>query len=595
MKNREPKKNAPGLSDTGKGAGPVKKNNLFKKNILNANKKRIFWGITLSIPFLLIILLEIILRIFNYGGNLDLFVQGPPGFEKYYMANSNVARRYFYVQSTVPNPPIELFYKVKPKNGYRIFVLGESSARGFPYGNNASFPNILQRGLSRAFPGKEIEVINISMAAINSYTLLDLLNGVLEQSPDALLIYTGHNEYYGALGVGSVQSLGSSRWLIRTYLKLQSLKVFLLLRDFIGMLKNITSDVLKEGREADPTATMMERIVAEQTIPYGSTLYEKGKEQFEENIEAIIQTAREHGVKIIIGELVSNIKDQAPFISVKDKDGISAKGCYEEAKKFEAKGDLIHAKSLYFKAKDLDALRFRAPEDFNIILKKLAVKYSIPLVPTKSYFEKNSPEGLIGNSLMLEHLHPNYKGYFLIAEAFYETMKQNKFISANWSNTGILEEQNKGVTALDSVYATVLIRHLKGSWPFQPKGLPNRFVDNFKPANQLEALSFKALVTKSYNLVSAHYDLGKYYEKKGELDSALSEYYALIAYIPHEPEFYQLASTILILKKDFRSADSLLLKSIKYRESPFANKWIGQIAYMNQNYADAVKYLIRAD
>ena len=28
------------------------------------------------------------------------------------------------------------------------------------------------------------------------------------QEPDAVLIYAGHNEYYGALGVGSTESLG---------------------------------------------------------------------------------------------------------------------------------------------------------------------------------------------------------------------------------------------------------------------------------------------------------------------------------------------------------------------------------------------------
>jgi len=37
------------------------------------------------------------------------------------------------------------------------------------------------------------------MAAINSYALLDMVDEVIQQSPDAVLIYTGHNEYYGAL------------------------------------------------------------------------------------------------------------------------------------------------------------------------------------------------------------------------------------------------------------------------------------------------------------------------------------------------------------------------------------------------------------
>ena len=108
------------------------------------------------------------------------------------------------------------------------------------------------------------------MAAINSYSLLDFTDEILEQSPDALLIYAGHNEYYGALGVGSEQSLGNSRWLIRTYLKLRTIKTFLLVRDFIGWIKIRFSNLFYGGSKIDPSATLMERIVSDQTIPYGN-------------------------------------------------------------------------------------------------------------------------------------------------------------------------------------------------------------------------------------------------------------------------------------------------------------------------------------
>src|SRR3990172_2612344 len=158
--------------------------------ILSHKKKRIFFWTTISLPIVVFLLLEISLRIGTYGGDLRLFIEGPAGYAEYLRCNPNVARRYFDVQSIVPSPPKQLFLKKKPHNGYRIFVLGESSAAGFPYGNNASFPNILGRSLSNAFPEKKIEVVNLAMAAINSYALLDLADEILEQSPDALLMYT---------------------------------------------------------------------------------------------------------------------------------------------------------------------------------------------------------------------------------------------------------------------------------------------------------------------------------------------------------------------------------------------------------------------
>jgi tetratricopeptide (TPR) repeat protein len=565
------------------------------KTELTSKKRKVFWIFTLSIPFLLLLILEIGLRIFNYGGDLDLFIEGPPGYENYLRCNPNVARRYFYTQSTIPTPPTQLFYKVKPQNGFRIFVLGESSAAGFPYGNNASFPNVLERSLANAFPEKNIEVISVAMAAVNSYTLLDLVDEIIPQKPDAFLIYTGHNEYYGALGVGSVQSLGNSRWLINTYLGLQSFRIFLLLRDFIGWIKNITSEVLYEGSEVDPTATMMERIVGEQTIPYGSSLYEDGKKQFKENMDDILRIAVENNVKVILSELISNVRDQVPFISVEDKEGNSAKEIYNLARQLEAKGDFQKAKENYIKAKDMDALRFRAPEEFNLIIRELADKYHSPIVPMISYFEQASTNGLIGNSLMLEHLHPNKDGYFLLAKAFYETMQNNHMINDQWPEDCISREKNQGLTELDSVYAAIVIRHLKESWPFKPKGLPNRFVENFKPVNHIEEIAFRILPSEGYNIISGHTEMGEYHEKRGDLDKAFAEYYALIACLPHEPEFYKYAAIVLIKQKNYDKAYLLLRKSLKYKESLFADKWIGQIAFMKNNYKEAISYLMKAN
>jgi tetratricopeptide (TPR) repeat protein len=562
---------------------------------LSPQKRRIFWTITISLPVVILLILEIGLQIFNYGGNLDVFIDGPPGYDKYLRCNPNVARRYFYIQTKVPNPPKQLFLKQKPSNGFRIFVLGESSAAGFPYSTNVSFPNILERGLANTFPEKNIEVINISITAINSYTLLNLVDELLEQSPDALFIYTGHNEYYGALGVGSVQSIGNWPWLINTFLKFQSIKIVLLMRDALGLLKTQFNRIFHKESESDPSATLMERIVSAQTIPYGSSLYEAGKKQFENNIESILIRSARKDVPVVLSELVSNIRDQEPFISVADKEGHSAIHFFKLARQFEQNGEFEKAKHNYYLAKDLDALRFRAAEDFNTILHKLADKYNLAIVPTISYFEKESPHGLIGNSLMLEHLHPNKAGYFLLARAFYETMQSHHMISAHWPGNGLIQEWNQGITELDSVYAALSIRALKAGWPFQPKSSPNRFLQTFRAQNQIEEIAFRVLHSKNFSLESAHMELGQIYEQQNKLDQAFLEYNALITSIPHEIEFYQKAGLILIAQKKFEEAAHLLRRSLKYKDNKFANKWIGQIAYMQNDYKSAISFLMQAD
>lgn len=82
---------------------------------LSTAKKKKFWGITISIPLVIFLLVEISLQIINYGGDLKLFLDGPPGYEEYKQCNQNVARRYFSLEKNVPTPPIQLFRKKREK------------------------------------------------------------------------------------------------------------------------------------------------------------------------------------------------------------------------------------------------------------------------------------------------------------------------------------------------------------------------------------------------------------------------------------------------------------------------------------------------
>ena len=184
------------------------------------------------------VFLEIFLRIIDYGYNFD---QWKDVGEGKYIINSNIAKKYFTNSSFNPTASEDEFDIHKKENSFRIFVLGESSAEGFPYNPMGSFSRYIRRRLELAYPNTPIEVINLGMSAISSYTLLDLLPGVLDQKPDLILIYTGHNEYYGALGVGSVQSFGSSRTLIRLILYLNDFRITQLVRNSLHRVLSLFS------------------------------------------------------------------------------------------------------------------------------------------------------------------------------------------------------------------------------------------------------------------------------------------------------------------------------------------------------------------
>ena len=566
---------------------------------LSASKKRLFSLILILIPIILLLVFELLLRLFNYGGNLDLFITGPEEqISHYWMGNPNLGERYFFRQHTKPAPPKDLFLKDKPDNGYRIFVMGGSTAAGFPYGYNVMFSRILNFQLTTIFPDKHIEVVNTAMSAVNTYTLLDLLDEVLEQEPDAILIYAGHNEYYGAMGVGSQEKLAKNPQVIQSYLKLRRFRTFLFVRNLVGAMQKNISKATTGDTKVDPSNTLMARIVAEQSIPYKSELYERGIAQFKNNMDQILEKAKKNGVPVIISDLVCNIKDQAPFVSAETDSFPTAAHAYAVGLKLLQQGDYTDAKTALYLAKDLDALRFRATEEINEIIHGLAQKHEIPVVPMRQQFEAYCENNMIGSELILEHLHPNIQGYFIMADAFLNAMKSNQFISDEWDESRMTPmqeyQQDWGLTEIDTAYADLSITYLKGGWPFKPAIMPNHALDDYRPKTRADSISIRVLTDPKFSIVVGHVDMAQHYESRRDYEKAYREYKAAFYNIPFELEFYEGAVRNLLQLQRFSDAMEVLETSHRYGRTAFTNKWTGQLLVSQGRFADAIPYLEQA-
>src|SRR5574341_12014 len=160
---------------------------------LSGNKKVIFTIILLLLPVLLLAALELSLRLFDYGPNLELILVKEKAGQKYYALNPEVGKRYFSKGIlAVPELYEETFAYHKPKNGYRIFCLGESTTASFPYELNARFHRLLHDRLITLFPDKTIEVINVGLSAVNSFTVREFAEELVDYEPDLFLLYLGH-------------------------------------------------------------------------------------------------------------------------------------------------------------------------------------------------------------------------------------------------------------------------------------------------------------------------------------------------------------------------------------------------------------------
>jgi tetratricopeptide (TPR) repeat protein len=527
----------------------------IKPKNVDRSRTLAFKIISVAVPFCLLALLECGLRLFYYGYDLSLFIEYPQD-KNYLFLNPDASKRYFINQKNATTGNVEPFCKVKTPGTRRIFVLGESTTIGYPYFHNGSFHRWLQYRLAYTFPDQHFEIINIALTAVNSYTALGFAREVVDYQPDAVLIYTGHNEYYGAMGVGSTEQLGGNPTLVNALLRSRSLKIVQLAADLYrkALAMGATGKSENDG-------TRMQRMVAEQQIPYQSELYERGVEQFRANMGAMLDLFAGHNVPVFISNLVSNERDLKPFVSfpvdstrypgflpnyhtglhlLEKGDSVQAYRYFKKAEQsynahavcnyylgqLEERRGNGKAASVYFaKARDLDGLRFRAPGEFNTIIGQLVGSHSnTHLVDTKRAFESESWDGIIGKELILEHVHPDLKGYALMSDAFYEALKKAKFMSPA-AGTEISFAQLRTempIPAVDSLAGAYKIANLKSSWPFN--AAPDR--DSVQPRTFEERVAFdlayrriswENAMDQAYN----HYIESKNYREAREIVESL--------------------------------------------------------------------------
>jgi len=554
-------------------------------NIPDTNKNKVYFKlIAISLPFLLLGIIEGAFRIASLGNNMHLFVESSS--DEYMMVNPYVGEKYFnkFEATSTTN---DRFLKRKPENGFRIFVLGSSTVYGYPYDRNLMATRIMHKRLQDAYPDKAIEVVNTAITAINSITLKDFTRQILKHEPDAILFYAGHNEFYGAFGVGSHETISRSPFLRSLHFKLLNLRTYQLMRQALsGLSKQFST---QDGSDENK-GTLMKRIVKGKDIVYKGEKYKMGIDQFQSNLSFILNKAKDDDVPVFLCDLVCNIKDLPPFGDIK-KPNLSAATKFQEAENALSVGDTSLAKQLFYEAKDLDPVRFRASEEINEIIYEQAKQEGVILTPVKACFSDASAGGLIGDNLLTEHLHPNIDGQFLLADAFYTTIVESKKIEGTPAVSKPKEyyRQNWGYTQLDSLIGDFKIRQLKSNWPFASLEAEITFRDTFKTTGMVDSLAFTMLTNPNQDIVSLHLALGDYYDSIQHNYLALQEYEALIQINPYESAFYNKAANSLLKQNDLYAAEKYIKQSIQYNETYFAHALLGDLEFIKHDYNNAIE------
>lgn len=454
-------------------------------------RRVLFTLLALAIPVLLLGGAEVALLLAGKGALEPLFIRHP-AHPEWSLANPRVVERFFTSPAQAPQVSIETGYfrTRKVAGALRLVVQGGSSAAGFPFGYGASVAGMLEQRLRREFPEREIEVVTTAMAAINSYALLDFTDEILAIQPDAVLIYAGHNEFLGVLGVGSAYRAARSPPFTRLILTLRRSRLY-------RTIETLLAPGAAPAGGGDE-GTLMARVAAERRIPLDSPLYRAGVAQFESNLERLLARYRQAGIAVLIATLVSNERDHAPFASsespaasarlqasaaaltagrVAEAEALartvveahpgSALARYRLAAALARANRDAEALQEWQAARDLDELRFRAPTRFGQIIREAAERSAATLVDAEARFRERSPHAAVGAELMLEHLHPNVDGYFLLADAFHDALLARGLPGdATRAVADDVARREVPLSRAEELFGQYKLMRLMNDWPF---------------------------------------------------------------------------------------------------------------------------------
>jgi lysophospholipase L1-like esterase len=558
---------------------------------VRARKYWVFLAITLLMPVLLLGLAEGVARAVWPEGALPLFVTAPVGDGGYLVANRAVARRWFARERVPPAPMMEPFAARKPANGYRVFVLGESSTAGFPYPRNGTFSRVLRDVLRDVLPNDSVEVINLGIAATNSYALVDVIDEVLAQSPDAVLIYAGHNEYYGALGAASSENVATGSVTgKRMYLWLLRSRLVLALRAALSKIGRARS-----GR-SEAAATFMETLARDREIPLGSDTYRRGVTQFERNLAAVARRARRAGVPLFIAGLASNVRDQYPLAARANRGPARAEGAFLQARRALAAGEVVLARTLFDRARDLDVVRFRAPGEFNAVVRRVTTEAGAIYVPLPEMVSSRAPAGIPGSEFFLEHVHPNREGYAAIAQVFFEALRDAGFAGrrARLERARPPEDYLREMllTPLDERIVLHTVRTLTLRWPFVPANRQRDYRGGYRPTGLLDSLAFD--VSRGASWETAKLRMAAAYEARQQYDSAAAEYRGLVRDAPLFEEPLRLLGRALLAGGRTTDAEPVLERALRLKATPYTANTLATLALQRRDLRRGIALLTQS-
>lgn len=527
--------------------------------MISRKKKFLFSLIPVLFLSIILVLAEFSLRLFYPSLANPLVITVMHDGAEWYQINRSSLAKYFPSENIIiPEMKPTLFKKQKGRNLFRIMCLGESSMFGTPYQMNANIPSILRKQLRHLYPDIEFEVLNLGAAAINSNVILELATEMMEYQPDLILIYTGHNEFYGPDGVDASLLEKQFPSLIHVKYRLRDLRIVMWTQ------KTMRSFAARRSSEE---RNLMKEVSRNNAVTLKSREAEWVFRQFEENLGKIVDLCKSRNIPLIVSDVTSNL--MFPPFAYDTLGGV--RNCRQEFAAIESmfvNGEYRQAQSslhtfyhydstnafinfwlgktslalnepasagYYFaRARDNDLLKFRSPERTNQIIRTLIAKRGIPFISSDSLFRALGNNGIAGRELFWEHLHPTSRGYYEIANLFLKKIRELQIVpdsgqTATLMNAISFNTDSLSICWLELAFGDIAMRNLTKHWPF----------NNYESRTYVMEAADSTLQQIAFDLYSSKFawsdgclGTASYFQRHGRYRDAATTYEALLEEYP---------------------------------------------------------------
>jgi tetratricopeptide (TPR) repeat protein len=335
-----------------------------------------------------------VLKQVEYEG-INYWVMEPEYTRRVLRRDNVIVRQRFFL-------PVERETGIK-----RVVLLGESAAAGYPL-SEYGLGRMMKVLWEAEFPREKLEVVDMTSVGVNSHVLRVFAQEAMRTSPDAVVIYAGHNEMIGPFGAANVfgwQAPGT--WFAQAGLALGNTRTgraLGLLADKIRGEKPKAWRGLDEFRAArlnlkDPAVARTAALA-------------------KDNFRAMIDIALRGGAKVLVCVPAVNLTDWPPLVSADGNEETCARAAYTKAQELKRAQRNEEAWKFFRRACDLDLMRFRADSRVRDAQREVVTEVAssdVLLVDADLRLHEENPGPLTDQDLFLEHVHLTFEGRVAVA------------------------------------------------------------------------------------------------------------------------------------------------------------------------------------